>query len=180
VLIEVTCQLDEETERKLFENPRLLARFRAAVQRACDQLEANVKKRAPKATGDFLNSIDCTVHEFGQPYRIVGRVYSVHPAADAIEFGAGPHVVPTRAILRWMQAVNMPIGKGLTVQEVAERIQKRIAERGLQPHFTFTDAYQDAVGIFKSELDPILDSIDGHAEYSAELSSSGSWQLPWE
>ena len=175
MLLEVIVKPDAETEKKLFGRPQALMQFRAGVRQATSSLEREIEANAPRATGAFLASINSSVHEFGDPYRMVGRVYSTHPAADAIEFGANPHTVPIREILRWMQAVSMDIKNKKTPEEVAFLIQRRIEERGLKPHHTFSDAYEAAEDYFHSAIDPILDAIGGEAEYAVELRSSGSY-----
>ncbi len=175
MLLEVIVTPSPDTEKKLFDRPQALMQFRAGVRQATTSMEREVEANAPKATGAFLASINSSVHEFGDPYRMVGRVYSTHPAADAIEFGADPHTVPIREILRWMQAVNMNIKHKKSPEEVAFLIQRRIEERGLKPHYTFSDAYDVAGDYFHSAIDPILDAIGGEAEYAIELRSSGSY-----
>lgn len=174
MLLEVVITPSEDTEKKLFANPRALMDFRAGVRRAGEMLEREVKSLAPRATGDFIASIDSTTHEYGSPFRAIVRCYSVHPAADAIEFGATPHTVPIREILRWMQAVNFKVQGKSKVEEVAFKIQQKIEREGLKPHRTFSDAYDSAEDYFHSNIDPILDAIGGEAEYAVELRSSGS------
>ncbi len=175
MLLEVVITTSEETEKKLFDHPQALMTFRSGARRALGMLENEVRSLAPKATGGFLASINSSMHEFGDPHRIVGRVYSTHPAADAIEFGSAPHTVPIRDILRWMQSVSIDIKHKKTPEEVAFLIQRKIAERGLKPHYVFTQAYDVAEDYFHTILDPILDAIDGEAEYAVELRSSGSY-----
>jgi hypothetical protein len=179
MLIEVVVTPDQDTAKKLFSKPWSLINFRSALRRACDNLEREVRRLAPKATGDYLASIHHTSHEYGDPYRFVCRVYSTHPAADVIEFGAEPHVVPIRAILRWMQAIGMHISNKLTPEDVAFRIQNKIAERGLKAHLVFTDAYDQADAIFQAAVDPILAALGGSATYDVNLRSSGSHDLKW-
>jgi hypothetical protein len=175
MLIEVTVTPTTDTEKKLFDRPQALINFRAGMRRATEMLEREVERNAPKATGDFLASISSTTHEYGDPFRSVARIYSTHPAADVIEFGAEPHTVPIRSILRWMQAVNMNIKNKKTPEEVAHMIQHKIEEYGLKPHHTFTRSYDSAEDYFHSALDPVLDAIGGEAEYATELRSSGSY-----
>src|SRR5918996_4627824 len=140
-MIEVIVTPDAETEKRLFSRPWALINFRAAVQQATDAMERDVEANAPKATGDYLRSISSTVQEYGDPYRIVCRVYSTHEAADVIEFGAAPHVVPIHAIMRWMQAVGMRIHHTCDPRQVAFTIQQKIAQDGLKPKYVFSQAY---------------------------------------
>ena len=179
-MIQVTVQPDKETTNKMFFKIQPLIDFRTAIRNATERLLDEVKRLAPKATGDYLRSISSTVREYDSPYRMHGIVYSSHQAAEVIEFGADPHTVPIRAITRWMQAVGMRISKNLTIEDVAYRIQKKIEERGLRPHNVFTSAYDNAESYFHYTIDPIMNTIGGSAEYTVILRSTGLRSLPWE
>lgn len=180
MLIEIIITLDDDTERQLFEQPWALRNLRRGIARATAELERETKRLAPKATGEFRDSIDSEVREYGQPFRFVCRVSSSHPAADVIEYGAGPHTVPIRAILRWMQAVKMPISPKISAEEVAHRIQHKIETQGLPPHHTFTAAARLAEPLFRSYIDPTITAIRGTASIDIDVRTSGSHALPWE
>jgi hypothetical protein len=175
MLLEVIVTPDPETEKRLFQRPWALMNFRAAVRRATDALEKAIKANAPKATGDFLASIHSTVDEHGDPFRVICRVISTHEAADIIEFGAAPHVVPSRKILRWMQAIGMRIDHKKDPLDVAFAIQRKIAEVGLKPHHCFSDAFDDADALYHQAVDPIIAAVGGDCQYDFELRSSGSY-----
>lgn len=179
MMIQVTITPDAESTKKMFFQVRPLISFRAAVRQATAQLEKEVLRLAPKATGEYRRSIRSNVEEFDDPYRMLGRVYSTHPAADTIEFGADPHTVPLRSILRWMQAKGLRISSKLTVEEVAYRIQRKIEEQGLSPHYVFTQALDAAESIFRTAVDPVISALGGNVEYAVELRSSGSHELSW-
>jgi len=180
MMIECVISPTPETEKRLFTRPWALMNFRDGIKRAISAVKKDVIDNAPRASGDFINSIVYSISETGDPFRVICRVQSFSDYADIIEFGAVPHVVPTRNIMRWMQKVGMNLRKGTDPAQVAFSIQRKIAQGGLQPKLVFTQAYSNADQHFHSYLDPILSAIDGSATFDIELKSSGSYVLPIE
>jgi hypothetical protein len=164
MLIETTITPDEDTRKKLFARPWAFINFKAGARRATDQLAAEVRELAPRASGSFERSVHTYVTEYDQPYRIVCRVQSFHPAAEVIEYGASPHFVPIADLMNWAQIKGIGGGK-----PVVYKIQKSIARRGLPPHFTFTRAFGSALHYYRTNLEPIEMAIHGHFDIQPQL-----------
>jgi len=175
MMIEVVVQPDPETTKHLFQRPWALINFKAGAQRAIQAVERDVEANAPKASGRFLKSIRSSMTEADDPYRLICRVESSIDYADVIEFGAAPHVVPTRTLMRWMQQVGMSIRRTTDPQQVAFSIHKKIAQDGLKPRLVFTQAFGGAEAHFHSAIDPVIAAIRGEVEYHLELRSSESY-----
>jgi hypothetical protein len=172
MMIQVVIIPDSDTTKKLFARPWALINLKAGARRAIEAVERDVRANAPKATGAYLRSIRSLVEEHDDPYRLVCRVESSSDYAEMVEFGAMPHVVGTKDLMRWMQAVGMVIKKSLTPQQVAFAIQNKIAERGLPARFVFTKAFEGTQSHFHSAIDPIITALSGEAEMRFELAST--------
>lgn len=121
----------DELAKRLGQN-RVRQPFFRAIRNVVLAIQIAAKHGAPVgATGDLKRSITTQLDQtnlkgvvgFDRP----GSQYAKH-----VEFGAGPHWVPIRALARWASQ------RGLNPFAV----QRSIAQKGTKPHPFFFEAYR--------------------------------------
>ena len=99
-----------------------------ANQRTAIDVQREAKRNCPHFYGHLKASIKFTLSLGG----LIGEVGTDLLYAAAVEFGAGPHVVPFRALFEWAR-----LKFGLDDERAgatAAAVQKHIAETGTPPH----------------------------------------------
>lgn len=176
MIIRTTIIPDEETKKKLFSRVWAIMNFKAAIHRATSDLKNEVIAESPNVTGVFRASIETFVFELDDPYRMISRVQSYHPAAEIIEYGADPHTPPYPPIRDWVIAKK--IGEAKWYRNTAWNIVHSIERQGQPGHFMFTKAFSAAELFFRSALDPVLTAIHGYADIESELLPPAPTQIP--
>ena len=170
---------DDIARKKLFSSTMMWLRFKYRIRNATEILRRKIYDLAPKVSESYANSISSNVAEYDDPYRMQSRVFSAHPLAQIIEYGANPHEVPIQNILDWV--ITKKIGNQKFAWNVAWQIRNAIARQGIRPHFIFTQAYYASDDIFREQLSSTVQLLHGgNFDINSDLLPHQSESYPFD